>query len=432
MTSSAPPSSPALSSPTTLEEARELDRRDELSPLRDAFLFPRDASGEELIYLCGNSLGLQPRSVRARLGVELDDWANLGVEGHFQGKNPWFDYHAFLTEPMARVVGALPHEVVVMNALTVNLHLLLVSFYRPTKARYKILIEAGAFPSDQYAVDSQARFHGFDPREAIVELEPEPGEHTLRTEAIKSYLEEHGEQVALVLFGGVNYYTGQAFDLKAITEAGHRQGCVVGFDLAHAAGNLELQLHDCGADFAAWCSYKYLNSGPGGVAGVFVHERHADRQDLPRFHGWWGHEASSRFEMTREFIPARGAQAWQLSNAPVLSMAALSASLELFDRATMPRLRQKSVALTEMMLTLIDLMPEGRFEVITPRDPEARGAQISIRAKSNGRALFEQLTEAHVVCDFRRPDVIRVAAAPLYNRFEDVWHFCQILSQHAS
>ncbi len=416
----------------TLQDARRRDDDDVLARFRDAFLFPTNDAGEQLIYLCGNSLGLQPKRVRELLHTELDDWSKLGVEGHFHGTNPWFDYHTFLTEPMARVVGAKPHEVVVMNALTVNLHLLMVSFYRPTKERYKLVIEKGAFPSDQYAVDSQVKFHGFAPADAVVELAPRDGELTLRTEDIEAYLTEHGHEVALVMLGGVNYYTGQAMNLKAITAAGHAQGCVVGFDLAHAAGNIRLRLHDSGADFAAWCSYKYLNSGPGGVAGIFVHERHAEDTDLPRFEGWWGNDASSRFEMTREFVPAYGAQAWQLSNAPVLSMASLRASLELFDEAGMDALREKSVALTEYMLALIDSFDTDRFEIITPRDAEQRGCQLSIRTLFDGRALFDELTAAGIVCDFRRPDVIRVAPTPLYNSFEDVWRFCKILEDHTA
>ena len=421
----------------TLEDARRRDNEDKLAPFRQEFYFPElpakqgeGGEGGEAIYLCGNSLGLQPRAVKEHLLVELEDWAKYGVEGHFHGRNPWFDYHEFLTEKMAAVVGAKPLEVVVMNALTVNLHLLMVSFYRPTPERYKIVIEVGAFPSDQYAVDSQARFHGFDPTDAIVEFAPRDGEYTLRTEDITDWLKEHGHEVALVMFGGVNYYTGQALDMAAITRAGHEAGCVVGFDLAHAAGNLALQLHDDGPDFAAWCSYKYLNSGPGGVAGVFVHERHANNPDLPRFAGWWGNDPESRFQMSREFVPQAGAGGWQLSNAPVLAMASLKASLELFDRAGMPALRQKSEALTGYLLELIDEIPNERFEIITPRDPGARGCQLSIRTRFDGQELFQALTDAGVICDFRRPDVIRVAPAPLYNSFEDVWRFCQVLREH--
>ncbi len=413
-----------------LERARALDEADELRPLREEFLFPKDDDGEPLIYLCGNSLGLQPRKVREHLNVELEDWASLGVEGHFEGRNPWYDYHEFLTEPMARVVGAKPQEVVVMNALTVNLHLLMVSFYRPTRERYKIVIEEGAFPSDQYMADSQVRFHGYDPEDAVVELTPREGEACLRTEDVTAWLDEHGHEVAVILLGGVNYYTGQAMDIAAITEAGHRNGCIVGFDCAHAAGNLRLRLHEHGPDFAAWCSYKYLNAGPGAVAGVFVHERHAQSPELPRFAGWWGNDPETRFEMQRRFVPQAGAAGWQLSNAPVLSMAALRASLDLFDRAGMDALREKSEQLTSYMLGLIDAIPNDQFEIITPRALNARGSQLSIRTKFDGRKLFDALTKAGVVCDFRRPDVIRVAPAPLYNSFEDVWCFCQMLAEH--
>lgn len=417
---------------TTLEYARSRDAADDLSKFRDEFLFPTNEEGDALIYLCGNSLGLQPKKVREYVDIELEDWAKFGVEGHFHGRNPWYGYHEFLTAPMARVVGALPHEVVVMNALTVNLHLLMVSFYRPTKQRYKIMIEAGAFPSDQYAVDSQARFHGFDPAEAIIEVAPRDGEHTLRTEDIVALIDEHGDSLALVMLSGVNYYTGQAYDIRAITEAGHANGCVVGFDLAHAAGNLNLRLHDDGPDFAAWCSYKYLNSGPGGVSGVFVHERHDRSPDLPRFAGWWGNDPETRFEMPRTFSPHRGAEGWQLSNAPVLAMASLRASLDLFDEAGIQTLRAKSEQLTAYMLELIDAIPNDRFEIITPREPSARGAQLSIRTRFDGQELFAALTEAGVVCDFRRPDVIRVAPAPLYNSFEDVWTFCEILRREVA
>ena len=410
--------------------ARALDEADELRAFRQQFHFPKGKGGEPIVYLCGNSLGLQPKGVRQSIEAELRDWADLGVEGHFEGENPWYDYHTFLCEPMARVVGAKPHEVVVMNALTVNLHLLMVSFYRPTQRRYKIVIEKGAFPSDQYLVDSQAAFHGFDPAEAVVELEPRAGESWLRTEDVTQWLDTHGHEVALVLFGGVNYYSGEAMEIGAITKAGHRNGCVVGFDCAHAAGNLLLRLHDDGPDFAAWCTYKYLNAGPGGVAGVFVHERHADSPDLPRFAGWWGNDPGSRFEMQRTFVPQYGAAGWQLSNAPVLSMAALKASLELFDAAGMDRVREKSEQLTSYMLGLIDTIPSERFEIITPRALHRRGSQLSIRTLKSPEALFEALTEAGVVCDFRRPDVIRVAPAPLYNSFEDVWRFCAILARH--
>lgn len=413
----------------TREYARSLDAADPLAPFRDAFLFPKQPDGNPVIYFCGNSLGLQPKGVRAALEVELDDWARLGVEGHFEGTNPWFSYHERFRRPLAHVVGAKEHEVVAMGSLTNNLHLLMVSFYRPSPERYKIVLEATAFPSDQYAVESQVRFHGFDPEDAVVALSPRPGEHTLRTEDIEAYLAEHGHSVALVMFSGVNYYTGQAFEMDRITAAGHRAGARVGFDLAHAAGNLELKLHEWGPDFAAWCSYKYLNSGPGGVSGLFVHERHASNPDLPRFAGWWGNDPATRFKMESGFKPAFGADGWQLSNAPVLALAAHKAALDLFEQATMPAIRAKAVALTEYMLGLLAEMPTQEFEVITPRDPAHRGAQLSLRAIHDGRALFKRLQQAGVVCDFREPNVIRVAPAPLYCSFEDVWSFAQIIAR---
>jgi kynureninase len=412
---------------TDLDHARRLDAEDSLARFREAFLFPTGDDGSPLIYLCGNSLGLQPVGVRSAVEAELDKWGRLGVEGHFEEPYPWFAYHEWFGGPVGRIVGAKPEEVVVMNSLTTNLHLLMVSFYRPTTTRYKILIEASAFPSDQYAVQSQARFHGFDPADAVVEMKPRAGEHLLHTEDIETYLATHGHEVALVLFGGVNYYTGQAFDMAAITRAGHEAGAIVGFDLAHAAGNLELRLHDWDVDFAAWCSYKYLNSGPGGVAGIFVHERHGRDTTLPRFAGWWGTDPASRFQMGPEFVPQAGAAGWQLSNAPILPMAAHRASVELFEEATMSALRAKSVKMTGYLLELIDTLPETSFEVLTPREPDARGSQLSIRAPGRGEALFKKLQQSGVVCDYRRPDVVRIAAAPLYNSFEDLWRFWDIL-----
>ncbi len=413
----------------TLEAARAMDAADPLSAMRQSFLFPPHPSGNPPVYLCGNSLGLQPKGVRQRVNDELDHWAKHGVEGHFEGDNPWFSYHEPLSAPMAHVVGAQPHEVVVMNALTVNLHLMMVSFYRPTPKRHKILIEASAFPSDLYAVASQARMHGYDPKEAVVEMHPREGEETIRTEDIEALLERDGEQFALVMFGGVNYYTGQAFEMERITAAGHKAGAMVGFDLAHAAGNLHLKLHDWGVDFGVWCSYKYLNSGPGGVAGCFVHDRHGMNPDLVRMAGWWGNDPTTRFEMPREFVPQRGAGGWQLSNAPVLPMASLSASLELFTQATMPALRERSERMTAYLVALIDGMGADRFRLITPRDPSQRGCQVSIQTLVDGRALFEALGQQGVTCDFRRPDVIRVAPVPLYNSFEDIWRFAQILRE---
>lgn len=412
----------------TIEQARRRDEQDPLRRFRDQFHFPRFGD-TEAIYLCGNSLGLQPKAAQQIVNEELADWAKLGVEGHFEGRRPWYDYHEMFAEPAAHVVGALPHEVVIMGSLTTNLHLLMVSFYRPSKERYKIVLEANAFPSDRYAVASQARFHGFDPADAIVEIAPRKGEELLRTEDIEAWLAEHGHEVALVMFSGVNYYTGQAYDMERITAAGHAAGAKVGFDLAHAAGNLLLRLHDWGCDFAAWCTYKYLNSGPGGVGGMFVHERWADAPELPRFAGWWGNDPQTRFEMPDQFVPQRGAGGWQLSNAPVMAMAPHKASLDLFVEATMPALRAKSVAMTEYLLGLIDAIPTDRYEVITPRDPAARGGQLSIQTKRDGVELFAALQRAGVICDFRKPDVIRLAVAPLYNSYEDLWRFADVLRE---
>lgn len=409
------------------EYARKLDADDELRGFRDRFLIPRRQDGSEKIYLCGNSLGLQPKATAARLMEELKVWAEKGVEGHFEEPYPWYSYHEPLQEPMAAVVGALPSEVVAMNSLTTNLHVLMASFYRPTKGRFKILIERGAFPSDLYAVQSQAVIHGFDPEVAVVQVGT--GREALETEEILEAIEEAGEELALVLFGGVNYYTGQFFDLKAITAAGHRVGARVGFDLAHAAGNVPLKLHEWGPDFAAWCSYKYLNSGPGAVSGIFVHERHGDAPELPRFAGWWGTDPATRFQMGPTFTPQRGAAGWQLSNAPVLSMAALRASLEIFSEATMPALRRKSEGLTAFLAELLEAIPNSALRVLTPADPAARGCQISLHAPGLADTLDARLQAAGVVCDVRRPDVIRLAPVPLYNTYEEVWCFAQILRE---
>lgn len=407
--------------------AATADGQDPLGHFRDRFFIPKHTDGENVIYLTGNSLGLQPKTVRGYIGEELEDWERLGVEGHLHARHPWLPYHEFVTEQMARVVGAKPIETVVMNSLTVNLHLLMVSFYRPSGTRRKILIEKGAFPSDQYAVESQIKFNGLDPQDALIELAPRDGESILRTEDILETIDLESENIALLMLGGVNYYTGQAFDMKAITEAGHKVGAVVGFDLAHAAGNLELNLHDWDVDFAAWCSYKYLNSGPGGIAGVFVHERHAENFDLPRFAGWWGHDKTTRFLMGPEFVPMRGAEGWQLSNPPIFQLAAMRASLEIFDEAGVAALREKSVKLTAYMEFLLDDIHDERISVITPRDPEQRGCQLSIRVKDSDKSLFDALMAAGVIADWREPDVIRVAPVPLYNSFMDAYGFVQRL-----
>ena len=404
--------------------AAHLDATDPLAAFRQEFHLPAGPDGRPCAYFCGNSLGLQPRAARAAVEQEFETWERLGVEGHFQGTSPWMHYHDTLTAASARLVGAEPVEVVVMNNLTVNLHLLLVSFYRPTGSRYKILMEGGAFPSDQYAIESQARLHGLDPTEAIVELVPRPGEYTLRTADIEAKIAELGDSLATVLIGGVNYYTGQAFDMAAIARAGHAVGALVGFDLAHAAGNLELHLHDWDVDFACWCSYKYLNSGPGGTSGVFVHERFANRPDLVRLAGWWGHDPADRFQMKKGFRPMPGAAGWQLSNAQIFPMAIHRASLELVDRAGgMAALRRKSEQLTACLETLIRGLglPENQLEIITPADPAQRGCQLSVLVHRRGRELFDYLAAQGIIADWREPNVIRLAPVPLYNSFEDVY-----------
>ncbi len=407
--------------------AAEMDAADPLGSFRGKFYLPRQQSGEEYVYFTGNSLGLQPKTARGYVEQELKDWEELGVKAHLEAKTPWLPYHEFLTEQMAAVIGALPVETVVMNSLTVNLHLLLVSFYRPTQTRRKIVIERGAFPSDQYAVESQIKFHGFDPAACLVELTPREGEATLRTEDILQTIEKEGETIALVLLGGVNYYTGQAFEMQRIADAGHKAGAVVGFDLAHAAGNLELKMHDWNVDFAAWCSYKYLNAGPGAVAGAFVHERHSTSFDLPRFAGWWGHDKETRFLMGPNFKPMAGAEGWQISNPPILQMAALRASLEVFAEAGMPALVEKSRKLTGYLEYLLEEIQDERISVITPRDPAQRGCQLSIRVKDADKSLYQKISERGVLADWREPDVIRVAPAPLYNSFADVFKFAGIL-----
>lgn len=410
--------------------ARECDQLDSLAAFREEFFIPRSSDGQPAVYFTGNSLGLQPKQTRKFVLTELEDWANLAVEGHLHARHPWLSYHEFLTEPMARVVGAKPVETVVMNSLTVNLHLMLVSFFRPEADRKKVLIEKGAFPSDRYAVESHIKCRGLDPAECLVELAPRAGETTLRTEDIVSAINSIGDQLALVMFGGVNYYTGQAFDLGQIAAAAHSVGAFAGFDLAHSAGNMDLKLSDSGADFAVWCSYKYLNAGPGGVAGVFVNARHAERFDLCRFAGWWGHDKETRFLMGPEFKPLRGAEGWQISNPPILQMAALWASLEIFDRAGMERLRQKSVKLTAYLEFLISSIRDVRIEIITPSSPSERGCQLSIRVREANRSLFQAITAEGVFADWREPDVIRVAPVPLYNTFQDVYRFYEIL-KHA-
>ncbi|MBP9663760.1 MAG: kynureninase [Pyrinomonadaceae bacterium] len=407
--------------------AAQHDQADTLADFRDRFHFPETVDAIEPIYFTGNSLGLMPKKAREYVDQELDDWERLAVEGHLHARKPWLPYHEFLTEQMAAIVGAKPVETVVMNSLTVNLHLLLVSFYRPTPERNKIVIEKGAFPSDRYAVESQIKFHGFDPAASLVEVAPRAGESTLRTEDILELIEREGASIATIMFGGVNYYTGQAFEMREITAAGHRVGATVGFDLAHAAGNIELKIHDWGVDFAAWCCYKYLNAGPGAVAGVFVHERHADCPEIPRFAGWWGHDKATRFQMGPDFHVLRGAEGWQLSNPPILQMAALRASLELFAEAGLSALTEKSRKLTGYLETLVREIGDDRIWIVTPSDAEQRGCQLSIRVGGGDRTLHERLTQNGVYADWREPDVIRIAPVPLYNSFADVHRFSQIL-----
>ncbi len=411
----------------SLDYAKQLDQEDSLSYLRQEFHIPKDKEGNEWIYLTGNSLGLQPKITQQYIQQELDDWANYGVEGHFEAKNPWMPYHEFLTETMANIVGAKPIEVVVMNTLTTNLHLLMVSFYQPTKTKYKIVIESDAFPSDRYAVQSQLQFHGFDPNEALVEWKPREGEELLRMEDLETILEEEGDEIALLMIGGVNYYTGQYLDIKKIAELGHAKDCMVGIDLAHGAGNIQPNLHDSGVDFAAWCTYKYLNSGPGSLSGLFVHEKHANNRDLPRFAGWWNHNKETRFNMRQPFDVMPGAEGWQLSNPPILSMAAIKASLDVFAKVGMDALREKSEKLTGYFEYLIHQIDSDSIKIITPNNPTERGCQLSIQVKNADKNLHKKLTENNIITDWREPDVIRCAPVPLYNSFEDVYRMVAIL-----
>lgn len=420
----------------SLAAAQALDAADALNSYRNRFLFPTFTQ-KPVRYFTGNSLGLQPKSTREKVNLELDEWAKWGVEGHFHGTNPWFKYHEFLTDASARIVGALPKEVVVTHSLTTNLHLLMVSFFQPNKAtgRTKILFEGKAFPSDLYALETQVRFHGLNPDTDLVGMMPREGEHVLRDEDILVKIAELGDTLALVMFGGVNYYTGQLLDMEAITKAGHAVGANVGFDLAHAAGNVSLKLHDWGVDFAAWCSYKYLNSSPGGVSGMFVHEKHANRPELPRFAGWWGYDKSTRFLMEPGFKPMEGAEGWQLSNAPVLGMAAHWASLELFDEVGIDRLREKSDLLTGYLEFLLDELSAKykdtcHFEIITPRDKTKRGCQLSILLHGQGKELFNFISDEGVVADWREPNVIRVAPVPMYNSFEDVYYLAVAIEDY--
>ena len=409
-----------------IESAQQLDGNDLLSHLRTRFHIPKYSSDKPYIYFSGNSLGLQPDTAEKYVKEELDAWKKIGAHGHLNAKRPWLTYHDFLTHYSAEIVGALDKEVVVMNSLTVNLHLLMVSFYRPKGKRKKILIEKHAFPSDRYAVQSQLKFHGNDPNDDLIVFEADKGEF-IPMDTIMNYLEKYGEEIALVLLGGVNYYTGQAFDMAAITDKAQSSGCRVGFDLAHAAGNIILNLHDWGIDFAAWCGYKYLNGGPGAPSGVFIHEQHLGRTDYPRFEGWWGHEKTTRFDMPNEFMPLQTVEAWQLSNPPILSMAALLASLEIFHEAGMSQLRQKSEKLTSYLESLIISKLSGQIKIITLPSPQSRGCQLSLRLLQPVDEITKLLHDRGVISDWREPDVIRVAPVPLYNSFEDCYAFVQIL-----
>ena len=410
-----------------IEYAKDQDLRDPLAHYRNKFHIPINSEGDEWLYFTGNSLGLQPKETKNHIKQELDDWANLGVEGHFEAKNPWMPYHEFLTETMARIVGAKPIEVVIMNTLTTNLHLLMVSFYQPTKLKHKILIESDAFPSDRYAVETQLKFHGFDPSDSLIEWSPRKGETLLNIDDLESILESQGEEIALLLIGGVNYYTGQYLDLKKISKLGHEKGCKVGIDLAHGVGNIQPNLHESGVDFAAWCTYKYMNSGPGSLGGIFVHERYANDQTLKRFAGWWSQNKATRFNMRQPLDITPGAEGWQLSNPPILSMAAIKASLEMFNEVGMNALIKKSRLLTGYLEYLILELNNENISIITPGDPEQRGCQLSIQVKNANKSLHTKLTEAHVITDWRTPDVIRCAPVPFYNSFEDVFKMVEQL-----
>ncbi len=416
----------------TREFAQKLDAQDALRNYREEFIFPQH-NQKNVIYFTGNSLGLQPKRTKTYVDEVMNDWANLAVEGHFYANKPWWDYHERFANPLSEVVGAKPSEVTVMNTLTVNLHLLMVSFYQPSKTRFKIICEEKAFPSDQYMFQGQVHFHGYKPGDAIVEIKRREGEHNIRLEDVLSKIEEVGDELALVLLGGVNYYTGQVFDMQAITQAGHKVGAIVGFDLAHAAGNIELHLHDWDVDFAAWCSYKYMNSGPGNASGCFIHEKHHANKELVRFGGWWGHNKERRFKMEPEYDPIVGADGWQISNLPILSLAPYLASVDMFAEVGMPKLIEKRNQLTaylEFILHEIDSeLPSAQFEIITPKNPLERACQLSVFLHGQGRNLFEYLMKNGVITDWREPNVIRLAPAPFYCSYEDMYEFGQILKQ---
>lgn len=404
-----------------------MDQNDELKSYRDSFHFPVDSNGNKILYFTGNSLGLQPKTTKEAVEQELDDWANFAVEGHFKAKNPWMPYHELLTNDMAEIVGAKPEEVVVMNSLTANLHFLMISFYNPTKKRFKILIESDAFPSDRFAVKSQLKLHGFDPKNDLIEWSPRGNENLLRIEDLQEIIKKNGDEIALILVGGVNYYTGQLLDLKKIAKIGHSKGCKVGIDLAHGVGNVNLKLHESGIDFAAWCTYKYLNSGPGSLGGIFVHNKHKKNKSLKRLTGWWGQNKSKRFKMREELDISNGAEGWQLSNPAILSMAAIKASLELFRKVGMNKLRMKSINLTGYLEYLILQMNNKNIDIITPKDPNQRGCQLSIKLNNSNKILHENLRLNNVITDWRDPNVIRCAPVPFYNSYQDVYNFVKIL-----
>jgi kynureninase len=408
--------------------ASQMDALDPLANFQSRFHFPK-VHGKDALYFCGNSLGLQPKSVKDHLDRELHNWATKAVDGHFHGEEAWYGIRKRSKPSLAHLLGALEHEVVAMNNLSVNLHLLMVSFYRPTASRFKIIVEAGAFPSDQYMLETQIKFHGLDPADTLVELRPREGEYTLRTEDILAEIQQQGDALAMVNMAGIQYYTGQLFDMEAITKAAHAVGAVAGFDLAHAAGNALLQLHDWEVDFATWCSYKYLNSGPGNVSGIFVHEKYAERPDMPRFAGWWGHSEAERFKMEKGFVPMHGADGWQLANSNVLALAAHQASLDIFEEAGMPAIRKKSEQLTGYLAFLIEQLSgdTGVLEIITPKNPTERGCQLSLLIHKGGKAVFDEWYKQGVVGDWRNPNVIRLAPAPLYTSFNDVYRFATIL-----
>ena len=414
----------------TLAFAQALDKKDVLRSFRDKFYIPI-INGKESIYFTGNSLGLQPKTTQELILNELEDWASFGVEGHHHARNPWIRYHEWFPEYLIEILGAKPQEIVVMNQLTVNLHLLMTTFYRPDKKRFKIICEAKAFPSDQYAIHSQVLLHGLNPAAAIVEISPAEGEHTIKHQEIIRAIKDNADELALVLIGGVNYYSGQVFNMRDISKAAHEAGAYCGFDLAHAVGNIPLSLHDWEADFACWCSYKYLNSGPGGVAGIFIHEKHHQNKSLHRLAGWWGHNKTSRFEMGKDFDPIPTAEGWQLSNTPVISMAAHKASLEIFAEADMKYIFAKGISLSNYLLFIIDEInkaaQEKFIEIITPRGDEEKGCQVSMLVQKNGKAIFNELKRQGVIADWREPNVIRVAPVPLYNSFEDIYRFGEII-----